>query len=386
MNARACIAGAFEHPGRHLPERSLAQLHADVALGALADAGLTLSDVDGYLSTPDVPGLGLISMADYLGLANLNYTDTTDTGGSAYIAHVGHAAMAIDAGLCSVVLVTMIGKSRTSGGPAMPSGYMLAPEINFEWPFGSTIVAEYALATRRHMHEFGTTSEQLAEVKVAASKHAAHNPNAFLRDEVSAETVMASPIIADPLHRLDCCINTDGGGALVIVAPEIARELNSERCVPILGHASAIKASYGGHIDLTSTAAIQSGPRAYEMAGVAPGDIDYVGLYDSFTITVLMQLEDLGFCKKGDGGPFVASGALRAGTGELPTNTDGGGLCNSHPGARGGMPKLIEAVRQLRGEAIPEVQVRGCDLALVNGTGGSIGTRMGSATAILGRR
>jgi len=383
LTAQAYVAGAFEHPGRTIPDRSHAQLHADVALAALADAGLMLGDVDGYLSTPDAPGLGLISMADYLGLRNLKFTDTTESGGSAYLAHVGHAAMAISAGLCSVVLITMVGKTR-SAPPRMPSGFLDAPELSFEAPFGTSIVAEYALAARRHMHEFGTTAAQLAEIKAAFSQHAKHNPNAFLRDEVTVEEVLASPVIADPLHRLDCCVNTDGGGALVIVAPEIARKLG-ERCVPVLGHASAIKAAFGGHIELTSTAAAQSGPRAFEMAGVTPGDIDYLGVYDSFTITVLLQLEDLGFCEKGKGGPFVESGALRAGSGSLPANTDGGGLCNNHPGGRGGMPKLIEAVRQLRGEATAEVQVRDCELAVVNGTGGSIGTRMGSATVILAR-
>jgi acetyl-CoA C-acetyltransferase len=381
LGGRAYIAGAFEHPGRHLPEISLAELHAEVALGALADAGLALADVDGFLSTPDAPGLGLISLADYLGLDRLVYTDTTETGGSAYVAHVGHAAMAIQVGLCSVVLVTMAGKF--SSGLPMPSAYHEAPELGFEIPFGTSIVAEYALAARRHMYEFGTTSAQLAEVKVAASMNARHNPNALLRKAVTVEQVLGSPMIADPLHKLDCCINTDGGGALVVVSEDVARSLD-RHCIAIRGHATAIKGSFGGRNDLTDTASVQSGGRAYEMAGVGPRDIDYVGLYDSFTITVLEQLEDLGFCEKGKGGPFVESGALRSPDGSLPTNSDGGGLCNNHPGARGGMPKMIEAVRQLRGEATTEVQVRDCRMALVNGIGGSIGTRMGSATLVLG--
>ena len=382
MAGRAYIAGVFEHPGRRLPDVSPAQLHADVALGALADAGLTLGDVDGFLSTPDAPGLGVITLADYLGLDRLTYTDTTESGGSAYIAHVGHAAMAIEAGLCSVVLITMAGK--VSSGVPMPSGYQDAPELSFEIPFGTSIVPEYALAARRHMYEFGTTGAQLAEIKVAASTHAQHNPNAVLRKVVTVEQVLDSPLVADPLHKLDCCINTDGGGALVVVSEDVARSLD-RHCVAIRGHATAIKGSYGGRIDLTYTAAAQSGPRAYDMAGVGPADIDYVGLYDSFTITVLEQIEDLGFCEKGKGGLFVESGALRSPDGQLPTNSDGGGLCNNHPAARGGMPKLVEAVRQLRGEATPQVQVRDCRTALVNGIGGSIGTRMGSATVILSR-
>lgn len=382
MVVRAYIAGAFEHPGRYLPGLSLAQLHAEVALGALADAGLALADVDGFLSTPDAPGFGLITLADYLGLDRLVYTDTTETGGSAYVAHVGHAAMAIQTGLCSVVLLTMAGKF--SAGLPMPSAFHDAPELGFEIPFGTSIVPEYALAARRHMYEFGTTARQLAEVKVAASMNARHNPNAVLRKTVTVEQVLDSPMIADPLHKFDCCINTDGGGALVVVSEDVARSLGRQ-CVAVRGHATAVKGSFGGRNDLTCTAAAQSGARAYEMAGVGPRDIDYVGLYDSFTITVIEQVEDLGFCEKGKGGPFVESGALRSPHGSLPTNSDGGGLCNNHPGARGGMPKMVEAVRQLRGEATPEVQLRDCEIALVNGIGGSIGTRMGSGTIILGR-
>ena len=320
-------------------------------------------------------------MADYLGLSRLRYTDTTETGGSAYIAHVAHAAMAIQAGLCSVVLITMGGKTKGGG---VPAGYYFAPEIPFEASFGSTIMGEYALAMRRHMYEFGTKPEELAAVKFASSVHAQYNPRAWSTGVVSVEEVLDSPLVADPLHRLECCRNTDGGGALVVVSEEVARTLTATP-IAVLGHGTAIKASYGAKIDLTSTAAVQSGRDAYAMAGIGPGDVDYLGAYDSFTITLLMQLEDLGFCAKGAGGPFVGSGALLAPNGALPTNTDGGGLSNNHPAGRGGMPKLIEAVRQVRGQANHEVQVPGCRIALVNGMGGSIGTRMGSATVILAR-
>ena len=235
------------------------------------------------------------------------------------------------------------------------------------------------------MYEFGTTSSQLAMIKVAASKHASHNPNAFLRDVVTVEQVLDSPMVADPLHRLDCCVITDGGGAVVVVSPEVARDLaRPDRCASVLGHGEAIKHSANGRVDLTHTAAVWSGPRAFAEAGVIPADIQYVSIYDSFTITVLETLEDLGFCEKGKGGAFVESGALEAG-GRLPFNTDGGGLCNNHPSNRGGMTKIIEAVRQLRGEAHAAVQVPGCELALAHGTGGNLGTRTGSATLILGR-
>jgi acetyl-CoA C-acetyltransferase len=191
-------------------------------------------------------------------------------------------------------------------------------------------------------------------------------------------------MIADPLHRLDCCVISDGGGALVVVAPEIAKSLKRP-LVRVLGAGEAPKHQMGGRVDLTYSGAVWSGPTAFAEAGVTPADIKYASIYDSFTITVLITLEDLGFCERGKGGRLVADGNLIAGTGKLPFNTDGGGLCNNHPGNRGSMTKVIEAVRQLRGEAHPQVQVRNCDLALAHGTGGSLGTRHASATVILGR-
>ena len=233
------------------------------------------------------------------------------------------------------------------------------------------------------MHEFGTTSEQLAEIKVAASLHAQHNPHAMLPSAVTIEEVLSSPMVADPLHRLDCCVITDGGGALVITSEARARSLD-RRSVRVLGTGVGIKHADAGRIDLTYTGARQSGRDAFAEAGVAPTDIQYVSIYDSFTITVLITLEDLGFCAKGEGGDFVSGGGLVSPYGRLPFNTDGGGLCNNHPANRGGMTKVIEAVRQLRGEAHPAVQVPDCRLALAHGTGGALAGRMGSATLILG--
>ena len=195
---------------------------------------------------------------------------------------------------------------------------------------------------------------------------------------------MNSPIIASPLHRLDCCVISDGGGALVVVKPEIAKTLKRPK-VKVIGMGEAPKGQFGGNVDLTFSGARWSGPTAFEMAGVKPGDIKYASIYDSFTITVLMQIEDLGFCEKGQGGKFVQDGNLISGQGKLPFNTDGGGLCNNHPANRGGITKVIEAVRQLRGEAHPKVQVKSCDLALAHGTGGSLGTRHGSATLVMER-
>ncbi len=240
-------------------------------------------------------------------------------------------------------------------------------------------VEGYALAAQRHMYEFGTTSEQLAEIKVAASLHAQHNPHALLQRPVTVDEVLESPMISTPLHRLDCCVITDGGGAVVVVHPDVARDL-PRRTVKILGHGEAPKHADNGRIDLTYSGAVWSGPRAFEEAGVTPADIDYACIYDSFTITVLMTLEDLGFCEKGKGGEFVTGGTLVAPDGKLPFNTDGGGLCNNHPGNRGGITKIIETVRQLREEAHPAVQVPDCTIALAHGTGGSLANRMGSAT------
>ncbi|WIY53171.1 thiolase domain-containing protein [Devosia sp. YIM 151766] len=382
----AYIVGAFEHPARLLPDRTVPEIHAEVALGALRDAGLDASDIDGFFCAGDAPGLGPISMVEYLNLQP-RYVDSTDLGGCSYVAHVARAASAIAAGECSVALITLAGRPRSEGksvGTATRVHNPLQPDLAWEIPYRPALVAGYAMAAHRHMHEFGTTDVQLAWVKAAFSRHAQHNPHAMLPAPVSVDDVLNSPMIADPLHRLDCCVVTDGGGALIVARPEIAARLNRPK-VRVLAGAHAIKHQNAGAVDLTTTAAAQSAPRAFAQAGVEPGDIKYASLYDSFTITVLLQLEDLGFCRRGEGGRFAADGGLISGTGRLAVNTDGGGLCNNHPGNRGGMTKVIEAVRQLRGEAHPAVQVRNCDLALAQGIGGNIGTRHGAATLILER-
>ncbi len=384
IKGKAYIAGIYEHPTRKAEGIPLAQLHAEVARGALADAGLELRDVDAYFCAGDAPGLGALSMAEYLGLS-LAHVDNTETGGSSYLLHVNHAAQAIAAGKCKVALITLAGKPRSGGTqPGRPPMTGIPPDAAFELPFKPTVLNLYAMCARRHMHEFGTTSEQLAWIKVAASQHAQHNPHAMLREVVTVEDVLNSPLVADPLHRLDCCVVSDGGGALVVVAPEIMAQLKRPP-VRVLGAGETIKHNAGGVVDITHSGAVVSGARAFAEAGVTPADIKYASVYDSFTITVLIQLEDLGFCRKGEGGRFVADGNLIAGVGRLPFNTDGGGLCNNHPGNRGGMTKVLEAVRQLRGEAHPAVQVKNCDLALAHGTGGYLATRHGSATLIMER-
>ena len=378
IKGKAYIVGAFEHPDRVIPDRSVAQIHAENTVGVLADAGLRLSDIDGLFV---VGGGGMlpIVMADYLGLNRLTYLDGTAVGGSSPVYHIGHAAAAIAEGKCTVALVTLANRPRSEQAPRSVG---TSPEASFEMVYGTSTLGMYALAAQRHMYEFGTTSEQLAWVKVAASEHAQYNPRALLQKPVSVDDVLSSPMLSDPLHRLDCCVVTDGGGAVIVASPEVARQVNRPK-VKIMGHGEAPKHLDNGRIDLTYTGARWSGPRAFSEAGVSPGDIDYASIYDSFTITVVETIEDLGFCDKGKGGQFVADGGLRARGGRLPVNTDGGGLCNKHPGM-GGMMKVLEGVRQVRGEAHPQVQVADCELALVHGTGGSLGTRMASATLILG--
>lgn len=385
INGKSCIVGIYEHPCRAALDKTLPQLHAEIAKGALADAGLSKDDVDAYFCAGDAPGLGPINMIEYMGLNNVRHMDSTETGGSSYIVHVNHAAQAIAAGHCNVALITLAGRPVADAKEGKPVRYynQQAPDFPFEMPYGPNVTNMYAMCAMRHMYEYGTTSEQLAWIKVAASHHAQHNEQAKLRDVVTVEDVVNSPMIADPLHRLDCCVITDGGGGIVMVSPEVAKSLKRTR-VKVLGAGEAPKHLAAGQVDLTYSGACWSGPKAFAEAGVTPTDIKYASIYDSFTITVLETLEDLGFCKKGEGGRFVSDGNLISGVGKLPFNTDGGGLCNNHPGNRGGMTKVLEAVRQVRGEAHPKVQVRNCDIALAHGTGGLLGSRMGSATVILG--
>jgi acetyl-CoA C-acetyltransferase len=406
LNGTAAIVGAWEHPTRLAAHLSVLRLHADCALGALADAGLDKAEVDAVFCAGDVPGLGAATLVEYLGL-NPRHLDSTECGGSAPLLHVAHAAAAIAAGRCRVALITLAGRPRAAMAEAKAKAEAAAaagsagakagraplalrppdpdcPELAFELPYGPATQNLYAMVARRHMHQFGTTSEQLAWIKVAASHHAQHNPHAMLRQVLTVADVVNSPMVADPLHRLDCCVMSDGGGALIVAHPDVARRLKRP-LVMVRGTGEAQKNAAGGRVDLSFSAAAASGPRAFAEAGISPADIQYASLYDSFTITVLMQLEDLGFCAKGQGGRFVMDGNLIAGTGRLPVNTDGGGLCSNHPANRGGMTKVIEAVRQLRGEAHPAVQVPGCTWALANGIGGALASRHTAATLILER-
>lgn len=285
LNGKAYIVGAYEHPTRQADDLSVVRLHADVARGALEDAGLSKSDIDGYFCAGDAPGLGTTTVAEYLGL-KLRHVDSTECGGSAPILHVAHAAEAIAAGRCDVALITLAGRPRAASAALAKAGRPPqlalkapdpdAPELAFELPYGPATQNLYAMVARRHMHEFGTTPEQLAWIKVAASHHAQHNPHALLRKVVTVEEVLASPLVADPLHRLDCCVMTDGGGALIVARPEIARDIAAQQkraLVKVRGAGEAPKHSMAGQVDLSYSAAAWSGPMAFAEAGVTPADI-----------------------------------------------------------------------------------------------------------------
>jgi acetyl-CoA acetyltransferase len=378
---QACIVGVATSDYPHLPHHSEHQVHAQAAQRALADAGLTFDDVDGYATAGFFP-MYAVGLCEYLGL-HPQYLDETNIGGASFEVLVEHAAAAVEAGTCEVVLITygsiqlsQMGRRLGTGGAApSPVGPAAADTL-----WGNTLVGSYALAAMRHMHEYGTTSEQLAEIAVTMRHHAAANPQAQYRDPITVDEVLASRLVADPLHVLDCCVISDGGAACVVTTVERAADLPAKP-IAILGaaHATTHALNISAMPDLTVTSAAQCGPLAFQRAGVEPEDVDVLCVYDSFTITVLLSLEDLGFCGKGEGGPFVEGGRLRVG-GTLPTNTDGGGLSACHPGMRG-MFLIVEAARQLRGNAGAN-QVEGAAIAVAHGTGGMLST---GATLVLGR-
>ena len=347
---------------------------AQASLRALADAGLRPSDVDGlFAATTQLP-MAPLNLAQELGIEP-RYTDATNVGGSSFMFHVAHAQAAIATGLCDVALVAY-GSTQRLVGRGSASVQELDP---WEAPFQPLMpLTAYALAASRHMYEFGTTREQLASVAVSARRWAQLNPQAWSRDPLTVADVLASPMVADPLSLRDCCLVSDGGGAIVLTSAQRAKHL-ARPPVLVLG---AGEAHSHRHItampSLTTTAAKRSGAAAFEQAGLTPADVDCAQLYDAFTITPILFLEDLGFCAKGDGGPFTASGATDPG-GTLPMNTSGGGLSYCHPGMYG-LLAIIEAVRQIRGEC-GERQVPGCEVALAHGNGGVLSSQ---ATLVLG--
>ncbi len=375
------IVGVHEHPSRFSPDKTEFQIMAESAREALGEAGLELADVDGLFGASMTMGMmGIVDLAEYLNLKP-SYLDGTNIGGSSFVAHVTHAAAAISAGLCEVALV-LYGSTAASNAMAIGTGggHRGDALASFSGPYGMTTVGSYALYANLHRQRYGTTSEQLAEIAVTMRHHASLNPNAKMRTPITVDDVMSSRVISSPLHLLDCCIISDGGGAVVVSSTERARDL-ATRPVQLLGCGEAVTHQEIGSPDLLTIAAKQSGSAAMGMAGVTHDDIDLAMIYDSFTITVLATLENLGFCDPGEGGSFVSDGRIGLG-GALPVNPDGGGLSSNHPGMRG-IFLVIEAVKQLRGEC-GERQVAGAQVALAHGTGGTIGDKHSGATLILG--
>jgi acetyl-CoA acetyltransferase len=372
LRGAAAVVGAADAEIGWSTPYNAAEIMAIATHDALADAGLTLKDVDGVFAVTPYYWMSSVTLAEQLGIQP-RYTDSTNLGGCSFVSHLGHAVSAIATGRCEVAVIAYASTQRSDGGKLVTGADNLAYEVpyGFQHP-----ISAYALAAQRHMYEFGTTREQLAQVAVSASQWASLNPSALKRELLTVEEVGASPLISDPLRKLDCCLITNGGGAIVVTSRERASRLRAKP-VAVLGVGESHSHRYGAAMrSYTTTAAVQSGRSAYEMAGVGPEEIDVVQIYDAFTINVILGLEDLGFCAKGEGGRKVAAGI---GPGSaLPVNTTGGGLRYCHPGMFG-MFLLIEAVRQLRGTAGAR-QVPKAQRALVHGIGGVLS---GHATAIL---
>jgi acetyl-CoA acetyltransferase len=375
LRGAVAVAGVAESRlGEVGPGVTPLDLVAEATAGALDDAGLRMDDVDGLFTASAYYGLPGVNTGEALGIRP-GYSDSTNLGGASFVSHLLHAAAAIHAGACEVGLIVYGSTQRSDGGRLRS---VVEPDP-YEAPYHPRYpVSMFALAAARHMHELGTTREQLAEVAVAARAWARLTPGAFARDPLTIGDVLASRMVSSPLTVRDCCLVTDGGGAVIVTSTERARALRRPLAVLLGAGEAHWHRTIACMPDLTTTAATDSGARAYAMAGLAPADVDVVQLYDAFTINPILFLEDLGFCAKGDGGPFVAGGAIAPG-GRLPVNTNGGGLSYTHPGMLG-IFLVVEAVRQLRGEA-GERQQPGVDVALVHGNGGALSAQ---ATALLG--
>jgi len=380
LRGSAVIAGVATFGCGEAPGFTDMELLARAAHAAVADAGLTMADIDGLATASATATMWPLPVIEYLGL-DPSYIEGTMLGGSSFVAHLLPAMQALDAGRCNAVLVCYgsAQRSATFGRREIVGARRLLDPQPYEHPYEPMLPASaYALAASRHMHEFGTTREMLADVAVAARAWAALNPEAFMREPLTRADVLASRMVSDPLTVRDCCLVTDGAGALVLVRSDRARDLPRPP-VHVLGAATAAwNRQISSMPDLTVSAAKSSGAQAFAMAGLTPRDVDVVELYDAFTINTILFLEDLGFCAKGEGGRFVADCAIAPG-GRLPVNTNGGGLSCVHPGMYG-IFTLIEAVRQLRGEAGAR-QVSGARVALAHGNGGMLSSQ---ATALLG--
>ncbi len=379
MNRKVAVAGvALSDVGR-VDNKNGYELMAQASRRALADAGLSPSDVDGLAST----GQGTLPPTDvgeYLGLKP-RWIDSTTVGGASWEVMLAHATDAIAAGHADVVLLTYGSTARADlrkGLRTANINWGSRGPLQWDAPYGHTLISKYAMAARRHMYQYGTTIEQLAEVAVSARFNAKDNPEAYYRDPITIEDVLSGPMIADPFTKLHCCIRSDGGAAAVLVAEDRVKDLKSDP-VWVLGTGEATSHMLTSQWDdVTVGPASVTGPLAFSRAGLTPSDVDVAEIYDAFTYMLLLTMEDLGFCEKGEGGKFVESGALRLG-GSLPTNTDGGGLSACHPGQRG-LFLIVEAARQLRGESGPR-QVTDAKIACVSGTGGWF---CSSGTVLLG--
>ncbi len=370
----AVVGVAESDLGQVAPGTTPLDLMAQGVVRALADCGLRLSDVDGLFAASTQLRFTTMALAEYLGIVP-RYQDSTQIGGSSFMSHVTHAMAAIEQGLCEVAVIAY-GSTQRSLSRATASPREFNP---YESPYRPMLpVSAYAMAASRHMHQYGTTIEQLAEVAVAARRWALLNPVAWEKKPLTIADVLAAPRVSDPLGVRDCCLVNDGGGAIVLTSAARARTL-AKAPAYVLGVGESLShTSISGMPDLTQTAAIHSGAQAYAMAGVTAADVDVALVYDAFTINTVLFLEDLGFCAKGEGGAFVQGGAIGPG-GRFPVNTNGGGLSYCHPGMYG-LLLLVEAVRQLRGECGVR-QVPGCALALAHGNGGVLSSQ---ATVLLG--
>ncbi len=380
LRGRVAIVGAATYGCGESPGMDDMTLLARSAHAAVADAGLTMQDIDGLATCSVNSTMWTMPVIEHLGI-NPTYIDGTMVGGSSFIAHLLPAIRALEAGQCNAVLICYGSAQRSAafGRKESNAARRFMDPLPYEHPYDPVLpVTAYALAAARHMHEFGTTREQLAEVAVAARAWAQKNPEAFMRDPLTIADVLAARTVASPLGVRDCCLVTDGGGAIVLTRADRAKDLK-QKPVYALGAATAVwNRQISCMPDLTTTAAAQSGRQAFAMAAMSPADMHMAQLYDAFTINTILFLEDLGFCKKGEGGAFVQNGAIAPG-GRLAVNTNGGGLSCVHPGMYG-IFTLIEAVRQLRGQA-GERQLATHDTAVCHGNGGTLSSQ---ATAILG--
>ncbi len=396
LRKAAAIVGIYEHPTRFAPEKSEWLLQAESAIGAMKDAGLKPSDIDAYFTSATAPEGGdlgpcaSIMMADYLNI-HPKFIDETDVGGASFGYYMNRAILGIQAGLFNCALIGYGATTRSKRVPVGTLGFnaltgkpIAATPDSFEEIYGLPVIGLLGLMAQRHMHEYGLTPEQLARVPVTMRKHAALNPDAMFRDPISVQDVLDSPIIASPMHRLDCCVISDGGAAVVVTSAEVARSCKKPP-VWVLGFGESFmhhEAGYGHWSQESVHMVERATEQAFGMAGIGTDDIDMAMIYDAFSINVILDLEGVGFCPIGQGGAFVEEGRIELGA-ELPVNPDGGGLSSNHPGRRG-IFLFVEATKHLRNEA-GERQVPDCKTAACTATGAAFLARRGTAVHVLAR-